>query len=560
MRDDNAPMPGIPWTWHLPNAASAARWRSARASSCRASPGLVRERVIAHYLGNSRRRRRVPRGAAHPEPPAEPARRGRAVGVVHPGLRAAAAPRAATRRRRGSRARSARCSRWSRALIALARRARGARRSSTCSRPGFTATTRELTITLVRILFPGVALLVMSAWCLGVLNSHRKFFLSYVSPVLWNAALIATRDRRGPPARRRTTTTSRSWLAWGAVIGSAAQFLVQLPTVIALLARPARRRSRCAIRACSATLRAFVPVVLGRGSVQLSGVHRSGARELPRRGHRRRDGQRADARTCCRSSLFGMAVSAAELPEMSSATGDDADARRAPADAAAPRAAPRRVPRRAVGGRVRRDRRADRRAAVPDRPVRRARHARSCGSSSPARRSACRPARRAACSARRSTRSAIRSRRCTPRSSASRSPASPATARAAAARALPRSATRLLVGYAPEWGAFGLTASAGFAAWIEFLLLRRWLAQRIGKVPIPTRLGLGCARRRRRSPAPRRTATQPARRRARARHIAPRAIAAIAVFGLVYFAIATIAKVPEAHAFTGKITRRFRRR
>ena len=43
----------------------------------------------------------------------------------------------------------------------------------------------------MRITFPGVALLVLSAWCLGVLNSHRKFFLSYVSPVLWNAALIA---------------------------------------------------------------------------------------------------------------------------------------------------------------------------------------------------------------------------------------------------------------------------------------------------------------------------------------------------------------------------------
>ncbi|MGH9931464.1 MAG: lipid II flippase MurJ, partial [Pyrinomonadaceae bacterium] len=45
--------------------------------------------------------------------------------------------------------------------------------------PGFAGETRELTIRLVRILFPGAGLLVMSAWCLGVLNSHHRFFISY---------------------------------------------------------------------------------------------------------------------------------------------------------------------------------------------------------------------------------------------------------------------------------------------------------------------------------------------------------------------------------------------
>ena len=44
--------------------------------------------------------------------------------------------------------------------------------------PGFAGEKRELTIRLVRILFPGAGLLVLSAWCLGVLNSHRRFFLS----------------------------------------------------------------------------------------------------------------------------------------------------------------------------------------------------------------------------------------------------------------------------------------------------------------------------------------------------------------------------------------------
>jgi putative peptidoglycan lipid II flippase len=30
----------------------------------------------------------------------------------------------------------------------------------------------------------------LSAWALGILNSHRKFFVSYTAPVLWNAAMI----------------------------------------------------------------------------------------------------------------------------------------------------------------------------------------------------------------------------------------------------------------------------------------------------------------------------------------------------------------------------------
>src|SRR5258708_37879002 len=57
--------------------------------------------------------------------------------------------------------------------------------------PGFTGETRRLTITLVQILFPGVGALVMSAWCLGILNSHGRFFLSYSAPVLWNLFIIA---------------------------------------------------------------------------------------------------------------------------------------------------------------------------------------------------------------------------------------------------------------------------------------------------------------------------------------------------------------------------------
>src|SRR6266567_3622010 len=58
--------------------------------------------------------------------------------------------------------------------------------------PGFSGPKRDLTIALVRIFFPGAGLLVLSAWCLGILNSHRKLFLSYAAPVMWSGAMIGT--------------------------------------------------------------------------------------------------------------------------------------------------------------------------------------------------------------------------------------------------------------------------------------------------------------------------------------------------------------------------------
>src|SRR5229473_2204113 len=94
--------------------------------------------------------------------------------------------------------------------------------------PGFKGETRELTIRLVRILFPGAGLLVLSAWCLGVLNSHHRFFISYTAPVAWNLAMIVSLVVFG---RKVGQFPLAEYVAWGSVIGSALQFGVQLPTV-----------------------------------------------------------------------------------------------------------------------------------------------------------------------------------------------------------------------------------------------------------------------------------------------------------------------------------------
>src|SRR5207253_1054490 len=97
---------------------------------------------------------------------------------------------------------------------------------------GFSGAKRELAVRLIRILFPGTGLLVFSAWCLGVLNSHRKFLLSYTAPVIWNLAIIATFLWKGG---HESESRLAELVAMGSVVGSALQFAVQLPAVMRFL-------------------------------------------------------------------------------------------------------------------------------------------------------------------------------------------------------------------------------------------------------------------------------------------------------------------------------------
>ena len=128
------------------------------------------------------------------------------------------------------------------------------RGSSPSSRRASRARSARSTIRLVRILFPGAGLLVLSAWCLGVLNSHRRFFLCYAAPVLWNLAIIARagrlRAQHGAAIRWRRSPPGARWSA------ALLQFGVQLPTVLRLLGglRPRLRpRLRRRSRRCCAT-------------------------------------------------------------------------------------------------------------------------------------------------------------------------------------------------------------------------------------------------------------------------------------------------------------------
>jgi putative peptidoglycan lipid II flippase len=184
--------------------------------------------------------------------------------------------------------------------------------------PGFHGEKRELTIRLIRILFPGSGLLVFSAWCLGILNSHRKFFLSYAAPVVWNLAIIATFLWKGPHSDHSQLSV---YVAWGSVVGSALQFGVQLPVVLALL-RPIQSIIRSRSPHVRTVTKNFVPVFFSRGVVQISAYVDSFLASFLPTGAVAALGY-AQTLNQLPVSLFGMAISAAELPAMSSALGTD---------------------------------------------------------------------------------------------------------------------------------------------------------------------------------------------------------------------------------------------
>lgn len=190
--------------------------------------------------------------------------------------------------------------------------------------PGFQGVRRTETVTLVRIFFPGVGLLVLSAWCLGVLNSHRRFFLPYVVPVVSSAsvvvALYLTGRAAGPFALARAA-------AYGTVAGALLQLTLQVPAALRLVpgVRPSLGLVSPDVR--SVLLR-FGPSLLSRGVAQLGAyVDQVLASLLPVGAV----ATLAYAQTInlLPVSLFGVAISSAELPEMASATGTPEEVHRA---------------------------------------------------------------------------------------------------------------------------------------------------------------------------------------------------------------------------------------
>ncbi|MES2176478.1 MAG: murein biosynthesis integral membrane protein MurJ [Gemmatimonadota bacterium] len=337
---------------------------------------------------------------------------------------------------------------------------------------GFLGEKRELAVRLTRVLFPGAGLFVMGAWCLGILNSHRRFFLSYVAPVFWNLAMIGAALFYG---RRVGEVDLSVALSWASVIGAALQFSVQLPTVFSLVGQ-FRPRIDSAFAPVREVVRNFIPAFISRGVVQISitidmriasYIADNGVVTLL---------QNASTIYMLPISLFAMAVSAAELPELARDSGGDEVAfgrLRARLNAALPRVAFFIVPSavgflvlgRAITGVLLEGGRFTEEMSVRSWAIL-AGSAVGLVASGLGRLYS-------------STFYALRDTK-TPLAFAIVRVVLTGTLGYLFAFPLPR-----LLGL-PAWtGAAGLTASAGIAGWVEFYLLRRIITERIGRTSLP---------------------------------------------------------------------------
>ncbi|MDX6576318.1 MAG: putative peptidoglycan lipid flippase [Blastocatellia bacterium] len=401
----------------------------------------------------------------------------------------------------------------------------------------FDEATRELTIRLVQILFPGAGLLVMSAWCLGVLNSHRRFFLSYTAPVVWNVAIIATLVWFG---RRTDEFHLAEVAAWGSVAGSTLQFAVQMPTVLKLIKR-LRPVLDLATPNVRKVLSNFFPVFVSRGVVQISAFIDAMLAGLI-------SPQAVAALNVAQSlytlpvSLFGMSVSAAALPAMSSAVGttdEIASELRERLDGGLSRIAffivPSAMAMLALGdvmtaalyetGKFHHDATIYVWGILAGSTI-------GLLASTLGRMYA-------------STYYALHDTR-TPLRFASLRVALTIGLGYLFAIPLPP-----LIGLDPKWGAAGLTASAGVAGWIEFALLRGSLNKRIGRTGLPLRyvaklwlaaaVGAGVGR--------------AIKLGIGAHHPVIIAMLVLVPYGLIYFGVTAALRVPELNSVLGRVLR-----
>ena len=181
-----------------------------------------------------------------------------------------------------------------------------------------------LLVQMVRLIFPMTGFMVLAAWTMGILNSHRRFFLPYMAPAFWNMAIlsglfwVAFRQGRLLSPAGADNDEMRALLfgiCAGAMVGGLLQFLAQLPLVLRVT-RGLRPSWSTRIDGVPEALSALFPALAGRGVVQLSLYVDTVLASLLAAG--------APAAINFAGVLinlplgaFGMSVAAAELPELS---------------------------------------------------------------------------------------------------------------------------------------------------------------------------------------------------------------------------------------------------
>jgi len=133
--------------------------------------------------------------------------------------------------------------------------------------PGFSgkdSTQAELTSSLLLITFPYIFLISLSAFVSSILNTFQRFAVPAFTPVLLNVVLISSAIWWAPYFLQPVEA-----LAWGVVIGGAAQLLFQIPTLIKLGLLP-RLDFKRGHEGVQRIMKLMVPALFGSSVAQIN--------------------------------------------------------------------------------------------------------------------------------------------------------------------------------------------------------------------------------------------------------------------------------------------------
>lgn len=132
--------------------------------------------------------------------------------------------------------------------------------------PGFLANAEKfaLTVQMVRITFPYILFVSLTAFAAGLLNTYGRFGVPAFTPVLLNLALIGAALWLAPLMAEPVTA-----LAWGVLIAGLAQLAFQLPFLkrLGLLAWPRIARAHEGVRRI---VRLMLPAAFGASVAQIN--------------------------------------------------------------------------------------------------------------------------------------------------------------------------------------------------------------------------------------------------------------------------------------------------
>ncbi|MGV6808901.1 MAG: murein biosynthesis integral membrane protein MurJ [bacterium] len=122
----------------------------------------------------------------------------------------------------------------------------------------------ELAVDLLRITFPYIFFISLSAFMTGILNTFNKFAIPSFTPVLLNVILIASAIWFAPLFEEPVEA-----LAWGVLLGGIAQFLFQVPSVwrLGLLPKP---KFSAAHQGVKKIIKLMIPAIFGSSVAQLN--------------------------------------------------------------------------------------------------------------------------------------------------------------------------------------------------------------------------------------------------------------------------------------------------